>query len=51
MDQTIRISSSHVGVSRCLRLIMYRGLVLGNVRVHSNNFIDDTIQPRASLCV
>ena len=34
MDETIRISSSHVGVSRYLRLIRYRGLVLGNVRVH-----------------
>ncbi len=48
MDQTNRIRSSHVGVYRCLRLIRYS---FEKCQVHSNNFIDDTIQPRASLCV
>ena len=40
MDQTIRLRSSHVGVSRCLRL---SGIVLRNVSSACLNDLDEQL--------
>ena len=40
MDQTIRLRSSHVGVSRCLRLIRY---ILRNVSSACLNDLDEQL--------